>query len=313
MRKRRDHRQSQAHNSSLSEWIARTTMRSAFAANFHAPLPWRLRNCSFVVLLDCLLASSCPMSNAEIKNRPHSAPVFPLRILALETTGASGSVAALLEEQILAERELQDGQRSAQSMAPGIAALLAEVGWQPRDVQLVAVTHGPGSFTGLRVGVTTAKTWAYATGAAILGVDAMLVVAAQSPMDAAKNSGGCWVAFDAQRGEFVVARVERISTIDPLDVRIAESPHIVDAEAWLASRKAGDLLSGPGLARCGTLSETAATVLDPSLWQPRASVVGQIASRAHHAGGRQDLWSLAPIYFRPSAAEEKLAASKPAS
>jgi tRNA threonylcarbamoyladenosine biosynthesis protein TsaB len=227
-----------------------------------------------------------------------------MKILALETTGASGSVAALLGERIIAERALTAGQRSAQSMAPGIAELLREVGWQARDVQLVAVTVGPGSFTGLRVGVTTAKTFAYATGAAVIGVDAMLAVAAQTPASELR----CWAAFDAQRGELVVAEVERSAT-EAGDVRIVTAPAIVDAESWIAKLPKDALISGPGLARCREFFDSKVRVADERTWQPQAGIVGQIGSRSDRAGARQDLWSLSPVYFRPSAAEEKLAAA----
>ena len=81
-----------------------------------------------------------------------------MNILALETSGKSGTVAALSEGLVLHERPLAPHQRSAQSLAPALFACLNEVAWQPQQVDLVAVTTGPGSFTGLRVGVTTAKT-----------------------------------------------------------------------------------------------------------------------------------------------------------
>ena len=88
-----------------------------------------------------------------------------MRILALETTEMAGSLAAMHDRKLLAEIELDSKQRTAQSLAPGMKTLLAEAGWRPTDVELVAVTIGPGSFTGLRLGVTTAKTFAYAVGA----------------------------------------------------------------------------------------------------------------------------------------------------
>src|SRR5262245_33492571 len=87
-----------------------------------------------------------------------------MRILAIETVGSTGSVAALDERGVLAELALDSRRRSAQTLVPGMAALVESVGWRSRDVELVAVASGPGSFTGLRIGVTTAKTFAYAIG-----------------------------------------------------------------------------------------------------------------------------------------------------
>jgi len=87
-----------------------------------------------------------------------------VRILALETSDTAGSAALLDGERLLAEKLLAQGQRSARALAPAVRELLTDAGWQPKDVELVAVTVGPGSFTGLRVGVTTAKAFAYAAG-----------------------------------------------------------------------------------------------------------------------------------------------------
>ncbi|OHB85019.1 MAG: tRNA (adenosine(37)-N6)-threonylcarbamoyltransferase complex dimerization subunit type 1 TsaB, partial [Planctomycetes bacterium RBG_16_64_12] len=106
---------------------------------------------------------------------------FAMKVLALETTERVGSVAAMDDGNLLCELKLCPKQRSAQSLAPGIKMLLERVGWQPTDVDLVATTVGPGSFTGLRVGVTTAKSFAYGVQADILGVDTLEVIAAAAP------------------------------------------------------------------------------------------------------------------------------------
>ncbi|MEI6502464.1 MAG: hydrogenase expression/formation protein HypE, partial [Armatimonadota bacterium] len=72
--------------------------------------------------------------------------------------------------------------------APAIHALLEQVGWLPRNVQLLGVAVGPGSFTGLRVGVTTAKVFAYAVGADLLCISALEAIAAAAPDDVAELS-----------------------------------------------------------------------------------------------------------------------------
>ena len=94
------------------------------------------------------------------------------------------------DANLLAELSLDHTQRSAQSLAPAIEALLTQVGWLPRDVQLVAVSVGPGSFTGLRVGVTTAKVFAYAVGAEVLGIDTLEAHRRRSPGRVCDALGG---------------------------------------------------------------------------------------------------------------------------
>lgn len=221
-----------------------------------------------------------------------------MRILALETSGVAGSVAALQGESLLAQRQLAADDRSARTLAPQCQTLLALVGWRPADVQLVAVTAGPGSFTGLRVGVTMAKTWAYAVGADLVGVDTLEVIAEQAPADIAD----LWAASDAQRQQLFVARWAR----QPLGGwRSVVPTHIEDRAAWLRSLVAPTAVSGPALAACAGLLPPDVRVLDESLWAPLACAVGQVAWRHYQAGQRDDPMQLVPLYLRRTAAEEQ--------
>lgn len=221
-----------------------------------------------------------------------------MRILALETTDKTGTVAALCDANLLAELRLGHEQRSAQSLAPGIQALLKQVGWLPRDVQLVAVTVGPGSFTGLRVGVTTAKVFAYAVGAEILGIDTLEAIAAAAPAEAAP----LWVAMDAQRDE-VVAQCYGAATAGKRQPVTPQRLAAVDA--WLAQLAPGVAVSGPVLEKLLDRMPPGVHVLDRSYWAPRAAAIGCLAARYYADGRRDDLLKLVPHYCRRSAAEEK--------
>src|SRR5436190_8290305 len=128
-----------------------------------------------------------------------------MRILAIETIDQSGSVAALEGDRPLAMRKLDATLRSAATLAPAIVELLAEANWHPGDVQLIAVASGPGSFTGLRVGVTTAKVFAYAVQADVIGVNALEAIANQTPLDAKS----VWTVLDALRDQVVAAKFTR--------------------------------------------------------------------------------------------------------
>lgn len=223
-----------------------------------------------------------------------------LRILALETSGRSGTVAALNGAEPLVEVELNPKQRSAQSLAPAMAQVLAAAGWQPRDVQLVAVTSGPGSFTGLRVGVTTAKTFAWATGASVLGVDTLEAIAWQAPA----GDSPIAAALEAQRDELFAA----VYGSEP--GKVLQPTAIVPTQAWLGSLEPGWRVSGPAVARLLQRLPPGVSMVDQSLWQPRATCVGRVAAWRYERGERDDVWKLAPRYFRPSAAEEKWAAAQ---
>ena len=106
----------------------------------------------------------------------------PAKLLIVETSGRGGFV-ALAEGTALREmRRLDEAKRHARDLAPATAELFGAQGWKARDLNGVVVSLGPGSYTGLRVGVMSAKTLAYATGCALIGVETFAVVAAQAPM-----------------------------------------------------------------------------------------------------------------------------------
>ena len=221
-----------------------------------------------------------------------------MRILALQTTERIGGVAAMDGGKLLCELDLDSNQRSAQSLTPGIRQVLDAVGWRPADIQLVATCIGPGSFTGLRVGVTAAKTLAYSVRAEVVGVDTLEVIAAGAPSSVEALS----VAVDAQRGQVVAGSFRRTADawLTP------ESPtRLVDVEDWLAGLAEGTILSGPVLRKLIGRLPQRLVPLDPQYWPPTAASVARLAQRCYAAGRPGDLWTLAPRYSRPSAAEEK--------
>ena len=113
-------------------------------------------------------------------------------ILAFDTSGSAGSVALLDGPRVLAERAARSpSRRSAQTLAPAIARAAGRGGHRSRATcGLVATTIGPGSFTGLRVGVTTAKTFAYAVGRECLGVSTLEVIAARRAAELLARASG---------------------------------------------------------------------------------------------------------------------------
>jgi tRNA threonylcarbamoyladenosine biosynthesis protein TsaB len=221
-----------------------------------------------------------------------------MRILSIETTELTGSLAAAIDGKVLLEIDLDSDHRSAQSLAPGIKALLEQVGWRPSDVQLVAVTTGPGSFTGLRVGVTTAKVFAYAVGAETLGVDTLQAIALAAPAEVQTLSA----AIDAQRGDVVAGHFRRRpdTWFEPIG-----PSQLLAIDAWLAGLSPGTFVSGPILKKLLGRLPPGTTALPPSYWRPTAGNVARLAAYLYAAGQRDDLWGLLPRYSRRAAAEEK--------
>ena len=150
-----------------------------------------------------------------------------LFLLALDTSGPRGSVAVLRHggdgspepggDVVLARETIGEGMRHGVDLFPAMARALEAASVAPRDVGLVAVGTGPGSYTGLRVGITAARAFAYAAGARLLGVpsceawalateaaphdDRMLAVVLDAKVKAVylalyRNDGRAWVRYD---------------------------------------------------------------------------------------------------------------------
>jgi len=225
-----------------------------------------------------------------------------LRVLALETSERVGTLATLQfsagQLSTVGSLSLASDQRSAQSLLPAIGSLLAQSEWQPSQLDLVCVTTGPGSFTGLRIGVTTAKTFSYATGAELVEVHTLAAIAAGASI----SRGRLWTILDAQRQELFVALFEP---------GWQEQPHklpetrIVSVQHWLQKLVPGDVVSGPPLQKLSGRLPTGVRVADAKEWKPQAEAVGRLGVAAYQAGQVVDAMQLVPRYYRQSAAEEK--------
>lgn len=230
-------------------------------------------------------------------------------LLALETSSLRGSVAAWEDGKIIASRDLSPDQRSAQSLLPAIDALMTGLGRPPQAIRQIAVTNGPGSFTGLRVGVTAAKTLAYALGAKTVGVDTLDVIARQviKELDYCGHtgSGRIHAVLDAFRGQLFC---RTYPTEDHLP-HSSEPAAIVSVDAWIASLKPGDFVAGPVLSKFRHSLPNGVTVLQEQFWHPRAGTVALLGADAFSQGRETDFWRLVPRYVRQAAAEERAAKS----
>ena len=181
---------------------------------------------------------------------------------------------------------------------------MRQVGWQPADVQLVAVSIGPGSFTGLRVGVTAAKVFAYAVGAEALGVNTLEAIAANYA-DTQRDTVS--VVIDAQRGEVVVQPFVRRA--DGW-FESAGPEELLDADAWLArislsQRERGPSSPAPASSACSIACRRASWHWTKTTGVPVRRSLADWRLDTMPRGARDDLWKLVPHYYRRSAAEEK--------
>ena len=155
-------------------------------------------------------------------------------ILAIDTASAAVSVAVHDGDAVLAERATPPSPRHAELLAPAVGEVLAEVGLSPRDVTVICVGVGPGPFTGLRVGLVTARVMGHALGVDVHGVCSLDVLAAGAAR--LGLTGEFLVATDARRREVYWGRY------------VADPQPLVDASpnGSLGTRiGAGPPVSGP--------------------------------------------------------------------
>lgn len=220
------------------------------------------------------------------------------RFLILETSGRIGQVALAEDDRVLACKRLDEARRHARDLAPAVRELFAQQSWKPTAVSAVLVSHGPGSYTGLRVGIMSAKTFAYATGCALLAIDTFSAIALQAPKEAMLID----VVEDAQQDKIYVQRFAR-STRDEDPYPVTELT--IQQFDEVKSRLTSDVwITGPGLrGREAQLPDH--HLVDSQDWQPKAESLLKIGFDRFSRGERDDLWAVEPLYLRPSAAEEK--------
>lgn len=233
-----------------------------------------------------------------------------MRVLAIETATPIAGCAVVDPSGVLAETTLRAPMRHLEWLLPAVDEMLRGLSLRPEDIEGVAVSRGPGGFTGLRIGIITAVMWARARAVPLLGVGTLEALASAA-------DGGRLVlpVLDAHRGEvagalYAVGNEEgpgatggARSLVAPLvaspDVLARE---VIEVLASAGSDAAGSiLLVGDGLVRYGNVL---LATLGPRAraggphFHPRAAAVGLLALPRLSRGERDDPAGFVPIYGR---------------
>jgi tRNA threonylcarbamoyladenosine biosynthesis protein TsaB len=210
-----------------------------------------------------------------------------MKVLAVDTTTARGSVALVDGGEVAGEVRLIVGSHSSQ-LVPAVAFLLERLGLGPGDVGGYAVAVGPGSFTGLRVGISTVQGLALASGRPCLGVPALDVLA--------ERIRGCAeelvAMIDAFRGEVFAA-------VYDAEARPRGGPVVEEPGAFLARVGPAAAFVGDG----ALLHRDAILRLRPRAAFPRRSLylagtLGRLAEPRLAAGEGVGPEALRPLYLR---------------
>lgn len=222
-----------------------------------------------------------------------------MRLAALDTSTALGSVALFDDGVLVAEDARRVSNAHGESLLPMLSALFERVGWKAADVARWGVGLGPGSFTGVRIAVATAKGIALATGAELVGVTSLdaLAQGVSAPLVASLVAAGKGEVFvQVRAGDRMVLGPGHVPTGD-VAARV-----VAAATGWGPDRAnlsaGGPLIVVGEAARDVDWSAAGAVVsllTDPPHDLPHASSVGRLAL------GRpaEDADDLEPIYVRP--------------
>lgn len=224
-------------------------------------------------------------------------------ILALENSGMCGSVALVAPGLCLAEYSLTSTATHSQRLLPSIQQIMAETGVTWGSVAAIAISAGPGSFTGLRIGLTTAKGLAMASGRPLIAVSSLDTLATQMPwtdklicpvLDARKQE--VYSACYRCDGDGAPRRISEIVAITPS--KLAQT---INEDVLFLGDGAGiyqDVLQEGVRGR--------ASFASPEIFFLRAAALGRAALTKFQQHDFLDTASATPDYIRPSEAELSL-------
>ena len=228
-------------------------------------------------------------------------------ILALDTTTDICSIAVAEDERLLGEHNFAHSMDLSRRLMPNIVSLLEDSGLEVKDVQGIGVCLGPGSFTGLRIGITTAKTLAQVLKVPIAGVVTLDLLAHQfdylpetliCPLIKVRKGEVYYAFYQANRGS-----LERISEYESGPVQDIVHSSLLTPHSSL-------IICGDGVKDNLALLEDSlgdrAVIAPPWLSYPKASILARLAYDMILREETADPISLMPFYIRKSAPEVRL-------
>ncbi len=216
-----------------------------------------------------------------------------MNILALDTSMGACSAAVLSADgaaSSLHARQEAMARGHAEALMPMVAEVLAEAGIAAREIDLVAATVGPGSFTGVRIAIAAARGLALATGAKLYGTDSLTVMARRALASGPLPNGPFAVAVDARRGMIYFGLYDETGARreGPLLISPKDAARLLPRDLKRAVGS-GALLLAEASAAQGWRIDAALPELQPS-----AAQLAEIALEA-----RETVPTLRPLYLRP--------------
>ncbi len=226
-----------------------------------------------------------------------------MKILALESSAVAASAAVCEEEALIAQSFQNSGLTHSRTLMPMVEGLLVNCGLKLEEMDVIAVAAGPGSFTGLRIGVASAKGLAWPGNKPCAGVSTLEAMA----WGVAHMGGEICAVMDARRNQVYNARFE-VADGRPVRLTPDRAIGLDELRAELLERKKEQILVGDGASLC--YNELAKYALPLRLPPPHLRLqtawgVARAALELARAGGLTTAAALAPVYHRLSQAERE--------
>lgn len=225
-----------------------------------------------------------------------------MKILAIESSALTASVAVCEDSLPIASMTLQTGHTHSDTLLPMVEQLLEHAGWSVQDIDLFAVPVGPGSFTGIRIGVSLIKGLAFDSGKPCVGVSSLEGMA----YNLAGFEGVLCPVMDARRNQLYNALFRWDG--DHL-IRLTEDRLIPAADLATELLAYGDhvVLTGEGstILQKASSSDIQYIIPSPLMATQNAVGVAQLALQEHYSGKSVSDDELLPVYLRPSQAERE--------
>jgi tRNA threonylcarbamoyladenosine biosynthesis protein TsaB len=224
-----------------------------------------------------------------------------MNILALDTSGSTATAAVSADGYMIGEFSIRNGRTHSQKVIPMMESLLGILDLKPSDIDLLAVANGPGSFTGLRIGVVTMKAFAYALNIPLIEVPTLMALACT-----VGETGGMVCPMMDARNRQVFTGIYRIDG-DTVSVHLQDCGISIEELARIVKdlgapiRFVGDAV--PLYQEFLTEQKIVASFAPDGLYTHRAASVARLAWFMHQKGFAADAFSAVPNYLRKSQAE----------
>ena len=218
--------------------------------------------------------------------------------LALDTATGVCTVGLVRDGHVLAEYDISVGLTHSEGLMPQVDQMFARTGIKKEEIDRIAVSIGPGSFTGLRIGLAAAEAMAYAWQCGICGVNTLEALAWNIPVEGVVLAP----VLDAQKGNYYTAFYEWVQG----ELQEVQPVEMADAETLLQQLKACGkpvLLMGECERLLKNPLPAGISVAPEQVRLPKASSVA-LAAEGMEALTGEFVFSLRPYYIRKSEAEE---------